>query len=179
MQQNLSNINVNDLNKLKDQVQKLNEQIISMCSICKNNHKNDLQSAIIKNQVQINHIKNSITQIYHDLKDYNSSNTQIMNSVSLLQQQVNNIKQLVNGDLEANIKVIKQKLDFTSGTVNKLVICYDQLKNNKEKIDTNKNTIIIAVISSIIIGVLTWLGTTTINSIVTNKNAIMHQQVEK
>lgn len=162
----------NDLNRTKQQLQKVNEKIVSLCTTCKNNHKTDLSAAIVKNQVQITHLKDTVNRICDNLSVFNDGQTSINNQLTLVKKNLETIWQnldalqnKVDEHISNCTKEIWTDINQLKATVNQLVLKIEQIKNVKDKQQTNKNTIITAVIASIIIGILGWLGSAAMNNI--------------
>lgn len=167
--------NVHDIEKLQSQVKSISEKFAGICATCKANHKINLSAAIVKNQVQIDHLKTSIDKITDALQIFNENQTELTNQLKVLGEKL--IK--INGDLsdiwkqidtykeenKEKFNQLDQKIAIPTATGQQLILQFDQLKQKKEKTEYNKNVIVTTVIASIIIGILSWLGSAVVNNI--------------
>lgn len=166
---------VHDIEKLQSQVKSISEKFAGICATCQANHKINLSAAIVKNQVQIEHLKTSMDKIINTLQVFNENQSEITNQIKVLGEKL--IK--INGDLsdiwkqidtykeenKEKFNQLDQKIAIATATGQQLILQFDQLKQKKEKTEYNKNVIVTTVIASIIIGILSWLGSAVVNNI--------------
>ena len=196
--QKMTNILHEDIQKIKNQLQIVGQTIAGMKATCIGHHSTNLHDAIVKHQTQITHIKQTLNKITKNLTDFNNKQNDIINNTSKLSQHVLNVEDTLTDlsdtvdeqilDINNNfddeiskindsIKTINDTIVTLQATVNQLVLCQKQIQDNKLKNQDYKKTITTAVIASIIIGILSWLGSAAVNTIF--KDSFKQPSIEK